>query len=105
MVLSHTSNNNKECSCSPETLYENHSAVMYGICLKLSGSEKTANEIFQQAFGEINAKFLMGEMGDKQDSIQLCVIKHTYRVAINYLKITDVKAALKRIFHPVQMTY
>ncbi|MEO7313219.1 MAG: hypothetical protein ABIX01_22730 [Chitinophagaceae bacterium] len=80
-------------------IYNTYGSVIYGICLNISGNEKTAAAIFQMVFVELVQKFLLGEMESPVNSRQICVIKHTYKVTLEYLQITDIRAALKKIFH------
>ncbi|MES2774879.1 MAG: hypothetical protein V4722_11880 [Bacteroidota bacterium] len=90
--------NTLETNRSAETLYANHGAIMYGICLKLAGNENVAHEIFQKAFLEITRKSLTGEMADAFTSSQLCIVKHTCKVALQYLNAGDLKSITKKIF-------
>jgi len=87
-------------ACPVKGLYDKHGAVIYGICFKLAGNEKTAIEIFKKVFTEMPEKLHLWEMLDASLFPEAWIIKHTYKVALEYLEVTDVKAVLKEIFNP-----
>ncbi|MEO7309934.1 MAG: hypothetical protein ABIX01_06030 [Chitinophagaceae bacterium] len=76
-------------------LYDQYAPVVYGICLKLGGDEAVASEIFKKAFSGFSSLI---ECRNSHLSITACLVRHTHKVAIEYLRVKDTKARMEQVF-------
>ena len=79
-----------------EHLYNKYSSLMYGICIKITGNEKMAVEIFEQAFIEIKTKSTLACL---QTSVTVCLTKLTIAAVIAYYKLNHLTHILYNTFN------
>lgn len=66
-----------------EQLYDTYASMMYGSILNITGDEKMACDLLQQAFGELRNREMLLRI---QASLCLSLVKHCYNITLKYLK-------------------
>ncbi len=66
-----------------EQLYDSYAAMMYGSILNITGDEKMASDLLQQAFLELRNREILLRM---QASLCISLVKHCYNMTLKYLK-------------------
>ena len=85
-----------------EQLYDTYASMMYGSILSITGDEKTACELLQEAFVELRNREVLLRT---QSSLCVALIKHCCNITLKYLKTQGLKPQQERLNRNCRLIY
>ena len=85
-----------------EQLYDTYAPMMYGSILEITGDEKTAGDLLEQAFVELQNREMLLRI---QASLCMSLAKHCYNITLKYLKIQGLKPQRETLDRNCRLIY
>ena len=85
-----------------EQLYDTYAPMMYGSILNITGDEKTACDLFQQAFIELRNREMLLRI---QASLCISLVKHCCNITLKYLKMKGLKPQRETLDRNCRLIY